>query len=174
MSDLQHRMAAAAAKLGLPDEDEPKQDTPYLIKDEQLEVNWDESWTRYESGYYFHDENHSGCIYVSQRMVGKYKLNHTVLDEEWFNDEMGVYGDDEEQIEYLRELQAKYAQEIYISHATAFSAEGCSREHHRVGDRETPHGDIGSENFVAWWNDFPVELLKEAEDDVYIAGWCDG
>jgi len=173
MSDLQQRMAAAAAKLGLPDEDEPKQNNPYLIKDKQLEWNDEKSWRRYESGYYFDDENHSGHIYVSQRMVDKYNLCHEMMDDKWLEEALQDCYDEEDEAS-AKELQAKYAQEIYITHAIGYSPEGCSSEHRRNCIWNTPHGDIGSEEFVAWWNDFPVALLKEGEDDVYIAGWCDG
>ena len=130
-----------------------------------------EEYERYESGYYWHDLNHSGLIYVSQKMVDKYNLNETPLDDAWRKEYLFVYGDDEDGIEGADELQKKYVQEIYIQHATHLTK---TKDINSEDISPTPHGETHSDEFVAWWNDFPVELLKEAEEDCYVAGWCDG
>ena len=39
---------------------------------------------------------------------------------------------------------------------------------------ETPHGATYSEEFISWWCEFPIELLKEKEKDVFIHGWRNG
>ena len=48
----------------------------------------------------------------------------------------------------------------------------CNFELHAT--QETPHGDCYDEDFVAWWCEFPVELLTEPEENVRIGGWADG
>ncbi len=127
-----------------------------------------DGWERRECGTYYWDEDHYGRIYVSQKMVDKYKLKECLdpLDGEWFASRIFMGSDEED----LKELQSKYTHEIYIRHCRGFSKDGDSMNQSQL----TPHGDIGSEEFVAWYNDFPLELLSETnEDDVYIEGWID-
>ena len=177
MSDLVKRMAAAADKLGLPSEDEENSRRPQNVQqvepwtkstDELLEMT--DEYRRHESGYYFEDEEHFGTIFVSEEMVSKYQLEHTPI-QEWYDEEYDS-DDDEEQLEYLEEMKSKWAQVIEIDHCWGYSE--TSDRYHNGYQSKTPHGEISDEEFVAWWCDFPHELLKESKEHVYIAGWADG
>lgn len=177
MSDLIKRMAAAADKLGLPDEGgapsgsgENSANVLFWRKatDELLEST--NEYRRYESGYYFEDTEHFGTIFVSQEMVNKYGLEHLPIDE-WY-DEEAYLEDDEEQLTYLKEMKDKWAQVISVDHCWGYSE--TDDRYHNGYQCMTPHGHIGDNAFVAWWCDFPEELLKEGINDVYIAGWADG
>ena len=140
-----------------------------MKEDKKLECNFEEEWTRYESGYYSHDPNHSGRIFVSQKMVDKYNLDEVPI-EEWYQEELERLGDepDQEELDFLNEMKEEWAQVIFVSHSGGWDKD--SKE--GWGDDDTPHGQIWSEEFVAWWNGFPLELLNE--DDVYIYSWADG
>jgi hypothetical protein len=133
------------------------------IKDELLDS--DNEGCLYESGYYWNDENHSGTIVVSQKMVDKFNLECDAEPIEQFFRENSW--EDEE-----REDFKNYAYSIFISHCAGWTktrAEGYSNS-----VDETPHGETGSEAFVMWWNDLPLELLSEPEEDVMVIGWRDG
>lgn len=134
------------------------------IKDELLES--DEEGCLYESGFYWNDENHSGTIFVSKKMLEKHSLDEEDCEpiEEFFSDNDWSEED--------REDYKNYTHKIYISHSdgwTKTKAEGYGNS-----SSETPHGETGSNEFVMWWNDLPLELLNEQEEDVMIYGWRDG
>ena len=136
----------------------------FKVKDEPLA--WCDGYTQFESGFYFNDENHVGNIFVSQKMVDKYKLDSEILQpiKEWF--------DEEDWEEEDREHYKGYSHSIFISHR-----DGYSRTEDDDGaclNYDTPHGELKSEEFVAWDTGFPVELLSEPEEEVQIIGWCDG
>ncbi len=133
------------------------------IKDELLES--DEEGRLYESGFYWRDENHSGDIFVSKKMVDKYKLEDDADPiEEFFNDNDWSVED--------REKYKNYTHEVFISHSAGWTKTKAEGYGNSVD--ETPHGETGSEPFVMWWNDLPLELLSEPEEDVMVIGWRDG
>lgn len=177
MSDLIKRMAAAADRLGLSDDDRSSNNLtgkPVEVVvwdggiDEVLEFT--DVYRRHESGYYFEDTEHFGTVFVSQRMVDKYSLDHTPI-EKWYEEQI-EYEDDEEQLKYLEEMKSKWSQVIIIDHCTGYSltSDRSNSGYHSM----TPHGQIGDKGFVAWWCDFPVELLDESSVDVCVASWADG
>ena len=133
--------------------------------DKEFDSNYDEGYRHFESGYYWDDENHIGIIFVSQKIVDKYKLDDSgdvELIAQFFDD---YDWEDEDRAEYKN-----YSHYIYISH--------CAYRTKTKEDNDylytSPYGDLGSKEFVMWWNDLPLELMKEPETDVYVFGWCDG
>lgn len=177
MSDLIKRMAAAADKLGLADEEnqhpkgtDDKNQVPLWAKATDELLDSTDEYRRHESGYYFEDEEHFGTVFVSQKMVDKYSLDHTPIDE-WYENE-SEFEDDEDQLAYLAEMKEKWSMVIEIDHCWGYSE--TSDRYHKGYQNKTPHGEIWTESFVAWWCDFPVEILKESKEDVFIAGWADG
>ena len=133
------------------------------IKDELLEI--DDEGKLYESGFYWKDENHSGTIFISQKMVDKYKLeDDSDPIEEFFNDNDWSVED--------REQYKNYTHSLFISHC-AYWSKTKEEEVDRCSSY-TPHGDTYSEEFVMWWNELPLELLSEPEEDVNVFGWKDG
>lgn len=137
----------------------------FKVKDEPLA--WGESYTQFESGFYFDDENHIGNILVSQKMVDKYKLDSEILEslnEEWF--------EENDWDEEVRKDYKNYSHVIFISHRDGYSRTEDDDEAYL--NYNTPHGELKSEQFVAWDIGFPVELLSEPEEEVQIMGWCDG
>ncbi|KZR87647.1 hypothetical protein MITS9509_00448 [Synechococcus sp. MIT S9509] len=139
----------------------------YSIKDDLIEHAKD--YSRYESGFYWYDHQHSGLFFISARMVDKYKLRMVSDDnlELWIND-CGLNDHDRE--ECLR----KYAYAIYIHHAEAFSITKDGLDFSSGTYTKTPHGECYSLEFVAWFNDVSVELLQEGDEDLKIISWCDG
>ena len=176
MSDLIKRMAAAADRLGLSDEGSSRGsgDKPIDVAKWDSEVDgvleFTDEYRRHESGYYFEDTEHFGAVFVSQQMVDKYSLDHTPIDK-WYEEQV-EYEDDEEQLKYLEEMKCNWAQVIIIDHCTGYST--TSDRSHSGYHSMTPHGHIGDQEFVAWWCDFPVELLNESSVDVCVASWADG
>ena len=118
--------------------------------------------TRRDEGYYWDDENHSGIILVSQRMIDKHKLETDVLP-------IAQLFDDEEIEEEEREDFNNYSHYITISHCVGWSKTKTDKQ-----TTDTPQGDVNSEAFVMWWNDLPLELLNEPKEDVNVYGWRDG
>jgi hypothetical protein len=146
-------------------------------EDELLDWNTDEGFRQFESGFYSCDENHSGRLLVTQAMVDKWDLHEKWGCVEPLEVDCGLLDgmDDEEKEEFWSYLPHRnYVGEIYIQHATHYAKtkEGLNDWKEWVDD--TPHGDIYSNEFVAWWNDFPIELLNEPETEVYVWGWKDG
>ena len=177
MSDLIKRMSDAANKLGLPDEEAQsdgdritKNEAPAWTKPTDKLLESADEYRRFESGYYFEDEEHFGTVFVSQKMVDKYNLDHTPILE-WY-EEKSHLEDNEEELAYLREMKEKWSQVIDIDHCWGYSE--TSDRYHKGYQSKTPHGEIGDEAFIAWWCDFPVEILKEGKEDVFVAGWADG
>jgi hypothetical protein len=120
---------------------------------------------REEDGlFYWQDEDHSGAILVSQRIIDKYKLN-----------KIGCYIQTID--EYLEDLDEEEGEDYrrwdgviildHCSHVTATDDESGK-------EVASPFGHVRDEKFVCWWNDVPIELLKEWKADVEIDGWSDG
>lgn len=118
----------------------------------------------FDSGYYWEDNNHSGVLLVSQKIVDENNLVESG-DAEPIAELFDGYDWEEED----REEYKNYSHYIYLSHCACWSK---TKETEQT--TETPHGDVNSEAFVMWWNDLPLELLKEPEEDVYVFGWRDG
>lgn len=104
---------------------------------------------------YVEDENHFGTIWITEEMVTKYGLQEVAIRDD----------DDSEWVDKSPEL----CYEIIIDHACGFIDPTTGEL-----EQSTPHGDAYSEEFVAWWNDFPVNLLSEDPDKVLVSGWSDG
>ena len=65
----------------------------------------------------------------------------------------------------------KYAYVIGIDHCAGVTPLGVDANEITW---ETPHGECYDNDFVAWWCEFPVELLDEPDENVLIGGWSDG
>ena len=121
----------------------------------------------YKNGlYYWYDEEHFGRIWLTKKMVDKYNLGEGLVETL-----EKAYVGDEKELEDARETYGgHYTHEIYLLHCSGVSTD--NRYENTIDDKT--HGDIRSEEFVAWWNDFPIELLKEDKKDVLVMGWADG
>ena len=139
----------------------------YSIKDDLIEHAKD--YSRYESGYYWNDKNHSGLLFVSNRMIDKYRL--PVISEDkiefWIHD---CELDESHKIAYPQ----KYAFAIYLHHAEAYSITKDGLNFSSSNYTKTPHGECYSPEFVAWFNELPIELLKEGDDHLKVVQWCEG
>ena len=126
---------------------------------------------------YWEDNNHFGAIYLTQEMYDKYDLKRCpcceTLEEAY--DDMA---------DELRE-SPEFIYVISIDHCAGVTPLGVEQSSaDRLGDKwvnyvdnssyETPHGDCYDEDFIAWWCEFPVELLNEPDENVRIGGWSDG
>ena len=107
---------------------------------------------------YVEDENHFGTIWMTEEMVSKYNLQDIAFRDE--DEDEDFWGD-------LKSPELCY--EIPIDHACGFIDPATGKL-----EQITPHGQAYSEEFAAWWNEFPVQLLSEPEDKVWISGWADG
>lgn len=136
----------------------------FKVKDEP--IDWGDGYTQFESGFYFDDENHLGAVLVSQKIVNKYNLDDEILDttSEWF--------DQRDCVEEDRKGFENYSHVIVITHRDGYSR--TKNDDEAYLNLDTPHGKLGSEEFVAWDIGFPVEIFSEPEDEVQITGWCDG
>ena len=139
----------------------------YSIKDDLIEHAKD--YSRFESGFYWNDSQHSGLLFVSSGLVDKYQLRMIPDDNiECWIDDCGLNASDRE------ESLERYAYAIYIHHAEAFSITKDGLDFSSGAYTRTPHGECYSLEFVAWFNGFAVELLKEGKEDLKIVRWCDG
>ena len=131
----------------------------------------------FEGLTYWEVANHIGTIYLTQEMYDKYDLSrcHNV---ESVEEAFGEYDED-----YMPERKFCYV--LHIDHCAGVTplgvdygegvwVDGKLSSYQLNATQETPHGDCYDEEFVAWWCEFPVELLYELEENVQITGWCDG
>ena len=131
-----------------------------------IEYKEGEDYRERNGMWYWIDPNHEGHILISDNIIKKYDLSKcsSLMEleddeyEDWFDEEAGKY----------KEL---YPCEIYIDHCLGVTPIG--GKYDDISE-ETPYGLAYSEEFIAWWCEFPIEILKEPEKDVYIHGWCDG
>ena len=112
---------------------------------------------------YWEDVNHFGTIYLTQEMYDKYDLDRCPCCET-IEECYGEYDED-----YMPGRQ--YTHVISIDHCSGVTPLGVDENHSTY---ETPHGDCYEDEFVAWWCEFPVELLSESDENVQIGGWADG
>ena len=119
----------------------------------------EEDYREEDGGYYWNDEEHVGEIFISERMIKKYLLGEDIADpiEEWFEDE-------EESEEWREELKG-YSHYIITTSCRGFTTTKDDTENPAV---ETPRGNTFSNEFKAWWNNFPLELLNEERADVFV------
>ena len=136
------------------------------MRTQDFEYKEGEDYREIDGMWYWIDEEHQGHILISEVVVKKYNLSDcpSLMEleddeyEDWFEEEAAVY-------------QKKYPYEIYINHCSGITPIGGSPDDIK---ETTPHGDAYSEEFISWWCGFPIELLKESENDVFIHGWCNG
>ena len=139
-----------------------------LMKEDKLiEYNESEDCFRYDSGCYWEQFDVSSIIFVTQIIADKYKLE-PLSTEEWSKDAWKYAEWVDKDAEFFLQMQSKYAGLVYLDHVIDFS-ETKDGEH----TTDTPHGNVKSLEFVAWFNSIPVELLKESEDDVFVERWCE-
>ena len=139
----------------------------YSIKDDLIEHATD--YSRYESGFYWNDNQHSGLVFISSRLADKYQLHLIPEDNiELWIDGCGVSPNE------IAECLRKYSYAVYIHHAEAFSITKNGLDFSSGTYTKTPHGECYSLEFVAWFNGFAVELFREGDEDLKIVKWCDG
>ena len=122
------------------------------------EIEQCSQYKRFKSGYYWLDESHIGRIVVSQKMVDKYKLSARAIEDFFENN---IFEDD-----FKHEYVAKFSHVIHIYHSN-----GYSRSRERTRTTKTPHGKCFSIEFVAWWNNFPLDLLYEGNANAEVWDW---
>ena len=133
----------------------------YSKRDKLIGCDWDECYEHYESGYYWNNDNHSRSIFILKRIVDKYSLDKVKPIKEWFDKQNW---DNNE-----RDAYKAYSYYLYASNSTGYSKNYIEPEDYiKLAKKETPHCNINSNEFAAWWNDFPMELLDEPEEDVKI------
>ena len=126
---------------------------------------------------YWEDQNHFGSVYLTQEMYDKYDLDRCPSCET-IEEAYGEYDPD-----WMPERKFCYV--IYIDHCSGVTPVGVDYSDGGIKDgqfinyqvnatQETPHGECYSEEFAAWWCEFPIELLSEPDENVLITGWCDG
>ena len=135
------------------------------VEDKLLEYNPEEAYFRYESGFYWDDDESSGSIFVTQKIVDKQNLEHVGI-EQWYQDAPKFVEYQNQEAGYFAQMRTKYAQIINLSHITGYSET-------KNGERtqKTPHGNAKSDEFLAWFNKFPAELLQESEQEILVEGW---
>ena len=139
----------------------------YSIKDDLIEDA--KEYSRYESGYYWNDQNHSGLLFVSTEMIEKYHLPAMA------EDKVEIWIDNCNLDEGSRAFcLKKYAFAVYLHHAEAYSITKDGLDFSSGHYTKTPHGECYSPEFVAWFNEFPVELLDEGDNHLKVVKWCDG
>ena len=112
---------------------------------------------------YWEDVDHFGTIYLTQEMYDKYDLDRCPCCET-IEECYGEYDED-----YMPGRQ--YTHVISIDHCAGVTPLGVDSSDSTY---ETPHGECYEEDFIAWWCEFPVELLTEPEENVSIGGWANG
>ena len=126
---------------------------------------------------YWEDVNHFGAIYLTQEMYDKYDLDRCPCCET-VEECYGEYDED-----YMPGRQ--YTHVISIDHCAGVTPLGVEYSDGEwidgkfcnfkmLATQETPHGECYEEDFIAWWCEFPVELLTEPEENVVISGWANG
>ena len=139
----------------------------YAVKDDLIEHA--KNYSRYESGFYWTDDQHSGLIFVSKKLVQKYQLFMTPDDNiELWLDDCGLKGKE------ASDCLKRYNYAIYIHHAEAFSITKDGIDFSSGTYTKTPHGECYSTEFVAWFNGIPAELFAEGVEDLKIFKWCHG
>ena len=130
---------------------------------------------------YWEDQDHFGSIYLTQEMYDKYGLDRCPSCETIVES----YGDEDGEFRKDVGIGDEFIYVISIDHCAGVTPLGveyssgewidgkfCNFKLHAV--QETPHGDCYDDDFVAWWCEFPVEILSEPNENVQIGGWCDG
>lgn len=139
-----------------------------LMKEDKLiEYNEEEDYHHYESGYYWEDLDKCSVVFVTEKMVVKYNLDHEST-EEWskYAHESADY--QEKDANFFFEMKSRYTQILYL-----FDVSGYSHVIDGARSSDTPHGSVKSHEFVAWFNSIPFELLSEGKDDVFVERWCE-
>ena len=125
--------------------------------DEELEHG--NHFKRYKSGYYWLDKRRIGRIVVSQRMVHKYNLSAKFIGD--FFDK-NIF-----EVDFKHEYIARFSHIIQLNHSYGYSQSKGSR-----ATTQTPHGKCFSKEFVAWLNNFPLDLLYEGHENAEVWAWC--
>ena len=108
-------------------------------------------------------------MFVSAKLIEKYQLNVLPEDQiQFWIDECPL--DQKERAQCLEH----YAYAVYLYHAEAFSITKGGLDFSDGNYTKTPHGECYSKQFVAWFNEFSVELFAEDASDLKVVHWCDG
>ena len=142
---------------------------------ESVVINGD-TYTDGEGGYivreghvFTEDENHSGYMWLTQEAVDKYNLKD-VIDEV----ELSEVWTDEELKDMMDENDPPYKYALSFYHAAQWLDPNTGKLTNTF-DESTPFGDLYSEEFVAWWNEFPEKLFElDEKDGVFHGGFSDG
>ena len=122
----------------------------------------DGEWRLVDDWFYWEDHNHFGFVWVKPEMVDKHNLQgiaEPIEEDDFFTDwDWKAEG---------------WSHAITIDHCTGVSKTNTMKGY-ETQSMETPHGQIGSKEFVCWWCEIPPALFDEPENQVKIMGWCDG
>lgn len=118
--------------------------------------------------FYFQDENHSGCLHLTQKAVDKYKLE---LDED---QRIDAFMDEEEYAELNEDrgdnpwLYSFYIQQYW----SVYNSEGILIPQ-KEWDNLPPNVQPYEDEFIMEIHGLAPELLDD-EENCDIMGWCDG
>ena len=122
----------------------------------------EENYRLIDGLYYFYDENHFGNIWVTPEMIEKHNLQAIVEPIE----------DGDNYTDWDWEASA-YTHSIFVTNCSGVSKGNTRKDWHQQ-DSDTPFGEVWSDEFRAWWNEFPLALLDEPEEQVMVWGLADG
>jgi hypothetical protein len=108
-------------------------------------------------------------LFVSNKAIDKFSLIVNSCDKI----ELWIDSCDLKEIDQAVYLK-KYDFVVYLHHAEAYSITKDGLDFSSGHYTKTPHGECYSPEFVAWFNEFPAELLKEGDDHLKVIEWCHG
>lgn len=121
----------------------------------QEEIERGTEFVENKDGVFYDFEDHMHRFYLTTEMVEKYQLH-----------KVAVLLDDDE-LEEMREMfeddLVDYTHEILIDDVIAYRKNKDDYESTTM----TPWGEVWSESFQAYFNNFPIELFEEAEANAY-------
>ena len=138
-----------------------------MSEDYLIEYNENEDYYHYDSGYYWEKWDACSIVFVSKKVVAKYKLEREPI-EEWIKYARGFSDYQDKDDDFFSDIRSHYAQILYLDHIAVYSK---TKDADRTTD--TPHGHVKSLEFVAWFNSIPFQLFKEHNEGVFIERWCE-
>ena len=121
-------------------------------------------YMQYESGFYWIDEEHDDKIWVTPEMVKGYSLDlkNLFTKEEHLEEKLWDWGEGEDYDGEVNRL-CEFSHYIYMQFCTHVTMSKEDRDNPEKWTEETIHGNIYSEEFLAWLNDCPLELLRKSD-----------
>lgn len=123
----------------------------------QEEIERGTEFVENEDGIFYDFEDHMHRFYLTSEMVEKYNLQDVATE----MDELDL----EEMHEQFEGEDVNYTHELLINDVIAYRKTTADYESTTM----TPWGEVWSETFQAYFNDFPVELFSEPEEAAHYA-----